>query len=136
MVMKMVNCTVGILLLISLSVAGYAQSQFSGRWQTKISPVTGKPAITISIVETGNKLSGTIVLTNPNGTQSDLPIMRPVANSSVLQFYTEDTRGMFQWRLTIEKSGRTALLHGSDPRPANEGGGGEMAIEEKLRKEG
>jgi len=116
---------------LALSVAALAQSQFGGKWQTKIAPVTGKPPITIYIVEIGNKLSGHIIFVKPNGTQYELPIVDPQVNGSVLKFHTE-VPNSFDWRMTLGKNTRTAHLHGND-RP---GEGGEMVIEYRLWKKG
>jgi hypothetical protein len=70
-----------------------------------------------------------MIRVKPNGTQEELLIVNPEVNGNVLKFHTENPFS-FDWRLTIVKSGRTALLHGND-RP---GEGGEMVIEFKLRK--
>ena len=129
--MRIVGRLGGLSLLLSLTVAAFAQSQVAGKWQTKIAPVTGKPTITINIIENGKKLRGTVVFVRPNGTQDDLPIIDPEVSENLLKFHTEAPFS-FDWRLTLRKSRRTAMLHGND-RP---GEGGEMVIEWRMWKKG
>lgn len=49
-------------IVICFSFVALAQSPFAGKWQTKTSRVTGKPTITLSIAESENRLSGTLLL--------------------------------------------------------------------------
>lgn len=120
--------------LVTLSVAALAQTQFVGKWQTRTSPVTGKPTITVSITEKENSLNGSVVLVNPDGTQRELPILSPEVGGKELQFHTYDQGTTFDWRLTLKKGNRKACLHGSDRRPAKGGQSGEMVIDEEVVK--
>jgi hypothetical protein len=127
--MRIVHRLICLSLLLGLSVAALAQSPFAGKWQTKTVRRTGKPPVTINIVATGNNLSGTIILVSPNGTEDELRITDPEVSENVLTFHTK-APSSFDWHMTLNKNGRTASLHGND-RP---GEGGEMVIEEKLKK--
>ncbi|MBS1853115.1 MAG: hypothetical protein JST79_19600 [Acidobacteria bacterium] len=120
--------------LLTLSVAVQAQTQFVGQWQTRTSPVTGKPTVTVNIAEKENSLNGTVILVNPDGTQRELPILSPEVGGKELQFHTDDEGATFDWRLTLKKGNRRAFLHGSDRRAAKGGQGGEMVIDEEVVK--
>jgi hypothetical protein len=120
--------------MICFSVVVLAESQFAGKWQTKTSRVTGKPTITVNIVETESKLSGTVVLVNPDRSEMEMPILSSELKGSALEFETKLQGTPFDWRLTLKKGGREAVLHGSDRRPSKGGQGGEMVIDEDVVK--
>jgi hypothetical protein len=129
-------CRLGLLVvLICLPLVVLAQSQFSGKWQTKTSRVTGKPTITVNITESENKLTGTVVLVNPDRSEMEIPILSPELKGETLEFETKLQGAPFDWRLTL-KGSREALLHGSDRRPSKGGQGGEMVIDEHVVKQG
>jgi hypothetical protein len=121
--------------LICLPLVALAQSQFVGKWQTKTSRVTGKPTITVNIVESENKLSGTVVLVNPDRSEMEMPILSSELKGETLEFETSLQGTPFDWRLTLKKGSREALLHGSDRRPSKGGQGGEMVIDEPVLKQ-
>src|SRR3954453_18271574 len=73
---------------ICLSIVALAQSQFAGKWQTKTSRATGKPTITVSIVESQNKLSGTVILVNPDRSEMEMPITTSELKGETLEFET------------------------------------------------
>ncbi len=95
----------------------------------KIARISGKAPITINIAATGNDLSGTIILVRPNGSEDELRIVDPEVLGNVLKFHTE-APSSFDWHMTLNKNRRAVSLHGNN-RP---GEGGEMGIEEKLKK--
>jgi hypothetical protein len=120
--------------VICFSVVALSQSQFAGKWQTKTSHATGKPTITVNIVESENKLSGTVVLVNPDRSEMEMPMLSPELKGATLEFETSLQGTPFDWRLTLKKGSREALLHGSDRRPSKGGQGGEMVIDEDVVK--
>jgi hypothetical protein len=121
-------------IVICFSVVALAESQFAGKWQTKASRVTGKPTITVNIAESESKLSGTVVLVNPDRSEMEMPIISSELKGEVLEFETNLQGTPFDWRLILKKGGREAVLHGSDRRPSKGGQGGEMVIEEDVVK--
>jgi hypothetical protein len=120
--------------VICFSGVALAQSQFAGKWQTKTSPVTGKRTITVNIIESENKLSGTVVLVNPDRSEMEMPILNPQLKGKTLEFETSLQGTPFDWRLTLKKGNASGLLHGTDRRPGKGGQGGEMVIEEHVVK--
>ena len=120
--------------VICFSVVGLAQSQFIGKWQTRTSSISGKPTITVNVIEIEKKLSGTVVLVNPDRGQLEMPILNPQLKGETLEFETNLQGTPFDWRLTLKKGGREACLHGGDRRPSKGGHGGEMVIEEDVIK--
>ena len=120
--------------VIWFSVVALGQSRFVGKWQTKTSSMTGKSTITVNIVEAENKLSGTVILVNPDRSEMEMPILSPALKGETLEFETSLQGTPFDWRLSLKKGGREALLHGSDRRPSKGGQGGEMVIEEEVVK--
>src|ERR1700680_2255850 len=131
-VMRTVSGLSFLAVVICFSVVALAQSQFAGKWQTKTSPVTGKRTITVNIIERENKLSGTVVLVNPDRTEMEMPILNPQLKGKTLEFETSLQGTPFDWRLTLKKGNASGLLHGTDRRPGKGGQGGEMVIEEHV----
>jgi hypothetical protein len=102
------------LLLVATLAVGASQSQFAGMWQTRISRVTQKSAITLNIVQEEHKFGGTVVLGNPDGSEIALPILNAKASGNVIEFETVLKADTFYWSLTVKKTGsRRGLLHGS-----------------------
>jgi hypothetical protein len=120
--------------VICFSIVALAQSQFAGKWQTKTSRVTGKPTITVNIVESQNKLSGTVILVNPDRSDMEMPILSSELKGETLEFETNLQGTTFDWRLRLKKGSQEAVLHGSDRRPSKGGQGGEMVIDEDVVK--
>jgi hypothetical protein len=133
-IMRTVSSLSVLAVVICFSFVALAQSQFAGKWQTKTSQVTGKPTITVNVVESENKLSGTIILVNPDRSEMTMPMLSPELKGETLEFETSLQGTPFDWRLTLKKGSREALLHGSDRRPSKGGQGGEMVIEEDVVK--
>jgi hypothetical protein len=124
-----------LLVLICLPLVALAQSQFAGKWQTKTSRVIGKPTITVNIVESQNKLSGTVVLINPDRSEMEMPILNPqLKGEDAFEFETSLQGTPFDWRFTLKKGNVSGLLHGTDRRTGKRGQGGEMVIEEHVVK--
>ena len=63
------------ILLVTATDARASQSQFAGTWRTRISTITRKSAITVRIVETGKTITGTVLLTNLDGKEIEVPIV-------------------------------------------------------------
>ena len=120
----------GLLLLLALTCSSpplYAQGRsFAGKWQTKISPVTGKHSITVDLSENEGKLGGTVILVNPDGSEMSEPILNPELSGQTLRFQTKAQKDMFDWSLTVKKGSAAALLHGSIR---------EMVIDERVVKQ-
>ncbi len=133
-IMRTVSSLSVLAVVICFSFVALAQSQFVGKWQTKTSQVTGKPTITVNVVESENKLSGTIILVNPDRSEMTMPMLSPELKGETLEFETSLQGTPFDWRLTLKKGSREALLHGSDRRPSKGGQGGEMVIDEDVVK--
>ena len=111
------------LLVAALTFAKQDSELFVGKWQTRISPVTRKHSITVNIIADGGRLSGTVVLVNPDSSEIEEPILNPKVSGTTLRFET-DAKGTFYWRLSLMKGSR-GLLHGSI---------GEMLIDEPVIK--
>jgi hypothetical protein len=133
-VMRTMHSLSFLAVLICFSVVALAQSQFVGEWQTKTSRLTGKPTITVNMIESENKLSGTVVLVNPDRSEMEMPILSPALKGKTLEFETSLQGTPFDWRLTLKKGDASGFLHGSDRRPGKGGQGGEMVIEERVFK--
>ena len=133
-VMRKVSNLSFLAVVICFSVVALAQSQFAGKWQTKTSPVTGKRTITVNIIEIENRLSGTVILVNPDRSQMEMPMLSPELNGKNLEFGTNLQGTPFDWRLTLKKSNVSGWLHGSDRRSGKGGQGGEMVIAERVFK--
>ncbi len=102
-----------MLLLVTFPSEGaFGQSQFAGTWQTvKANKLTGKHAITVIISVTQGKISGLVVLANPDASEIEEPILNGVPREQSLEFETRLGSDTFSWRLT-RKSKTTASLHG------------------------
>jgi len=124
--MKTVSGLNFLAVLVCLSVVAPAQSQFAGKWQTKISPARGKHSITLNIVVNEDKVDGKVVLVNPDRSESESPILNPELKRTTLKFETSLGNDKFNWRLTVKKGSREGLLHGSV---------GEMLIDERVVKQ-
>src|SRR5438874_92707 len=108
--MKTVSDLSFLAFVICFSMVAFAQLQFTGKWQTKTSGVTGKPTITVNIVESEKKLSGTVILVNPDHSQMEMPILNPELKGETLEFETTFQGALFDWRLTLKKGSREASL--------------------------
>src|SRR6266702_2026629 len=113
--------------LATIFAIGMPQSPFVGKWQTLVSRVTHKSAITVNIVEQEQRLGGTVVLVNPDASEIQLPIANvKVITENVIEFETHDKNDTFYWSLTVQKNRNRGLLHGSCR---------EMLIDERVRKQ-
>lgn len=113
--------------LLGLSGVAPAQSQFAGKWQTKVSPPTGKHLFTVNINLADGSIRGTMFLVDPvNGSEIESQITDAEWSEHVLEFKTKVRNSTFYWRLTLRKSNRKGLLHGSV---------GEMLIDEPVVKQ-
>jgi hypothetical protein len=99
-----------------------------GKWQTK-SGASKEIILTVAQKET---LRGSLLLVNPKGTSSELPLVNPVLAGNVLNFRTVDQGTTMEWKLTISSRGKKARLQGFDRRPGKFGKDGEMSIGLKL----
>lgn len=109
-----------------LSASALAQREFAGKWQTKISPTTGKHSITVNIVVKEGKIGGTVVVVNPpDGTEIEWPIVNPELSGRTLKFETSPKKGEFTWKLTLKAGGREGVLRGIT---------GHMLIDERVVK--
>jgi hypothetical protein len=125
--MKTVSGLNLLAVLLCFSVVAPAESQFAGKWQTKISPATGKHSITLNIVVNEGKIGGTVVLVNPpDRSELESPILNPELSGTTLKFETNHKNDKFSWQLTLKKDSREGLLHGSL---------GEMLIDERVVKQ-
>jgi hypothetical protein len=102
------------------------QSPFVGKWQTRVSRVTHKSAITVNIVGQEQRLGGTVVLVNPDASEIQLPIANVKVAENVIEFEAHDKNNTFYWTLTVQKNRNRGLLHGSCR---------EMLIDERVRKQ-
>ena len=59
---------IAAILLVATSAIGMPVP-FVGKWQTRVSRVTHKAAITVNIVEQEQRLGGTVVLDNPDASE-------------------------------------------------------------------
>ena len=117
---------IAAILLDATFAIGMPQSPFVGKWQTRFSRVTHKSAITVNIVEQEQRLSGTVVLVNPDASEIQLPIANVKVTENVIEFATHDKNDTFYWSLTLQKNRNRGLLHGSCR---------EMLIDERVRKQ-
>jgi hypothetical protein len=103
-----------VLVLCATLATGAAQSQFAGKWQTRVSRVTNKATITVNIVAQEQKLDGTVVLVNPDGSEIEVAIVNAKALGNLVEFETLVNADRFHWSLTLkgDRSSR-GLLHGS-----------------------
>ncbi len=120
--------------MLCCSVIASGNSKFVGEWQTRISPVTGKPSITVNVLANGNTFNGTVVFVNPDGTEIEMTLLSPELKGRTLTFQTNDGGMIYVWRMTLKLNGREGVLHGSDRRPAMRGQSGELVIEEPIVK--
>jgi hypothetical protein len=104
---------------------GVPQSQFIGKWQTRVSRVTKKSAITVNIMEQQQSLGGTVVLVNPDASEIELPMLNVKVTDNVIEYETRDRNETFHWSLTVQKKRGQGLLHGSCR---------EMLIDERVQK--
>lgn len=124
--MRTVRIVSYVTMLACLSVSALAQGQFAGKWQTRISPTTGKHSITVNIVVKEGQIGGTVVLVNPpDGSEIESPIVNPELNGRTLKFETNLKNDKFSWKLTLDEVNREGLLHGSM---------GHMLIDERVVK--
>jgi hypothetical protein len=77
-------------------------------------------------MEREQRLSGTVVLVNPDASEIELPILNVKIDGHVIEFETRDKSDTFYWSLTLKKNRDRALLHGSF---------GEMLIDEPVRRQ-
>ncbi|HEV2468856.1 MAG TPA: hypothetical protein VGS78_06650 [Candidatus Sulfotelmatobacter sp.] len=73
-----------VTLLATTFAVGMPQSPFVGKWQTRISRVTKKSAITVNIVQDQQKVGGTVVLVNPDASEIELPILNVKVTDKVI----------------------------------------------------
>lgn len=112
--MRTVGFMAQVAIVACVSGAALAQGQFAGKWQTKISPTTGKHSITVNIVVKEGKIVGTVVVVNPpDGSEIEWPIVNSGISGGTLRFETSLKNDKFIWRLTLKKGGRQGFLHGS-----------------------
>ena len=104
---------IAAILLVATSAIGMPQSPFVGRWQTRVSRVTHKAAITVNIVEQEQRLGGTVVLDNPDASEIQLPLANVKTTENVIEFETHDKNDAFYWSLTVRTNRNRGLLHGS-----------------------
>ncbi len=81
---------IAAILLAATFAIGMPQSPFVGKWQTRVSRVTHKSAITVNIVEQEQRLGGTVVLVNPDASEIQLPIANVKGAENVIEFETHD----------------------------------------------
>lgn len=125
--MKSVKCVLCCMALLCLSSLAFAQAQFAGKWQTKISPATGKHLFTVNLEVRDKKVTGTVVLVDPvDGNEIESDIFNAEQNTGALEFETKVRQGTFHWRLTLAKGNREGLLHGNV---------GELVIDERVVKQ-
>jgi len=115
----------GIILLATTVASEMPPSPFAGKWHTRTSQVTHKSGITVNIMEREQRLSGTVVLVNPDASEIELPILNVTINGYLIEFETHDKNDTFHWSLTLKKNRDRALLHGSCR---------EMLIDEPVRR--
>jgi hypothetical protein len=60
---------IAVMLFAATFAIGMPQSPFVGKWQTRVSRVTRKSAITVNLVEQERRLGGTVVLVNPDASE-------------------------------------------------------------------
>ncbi len=124
--MRIVGVIIWVTVVACLSISALAQDQFVGKWQTRISPVTGKHSITVNIAAKEGKIGGAVVLVSPpDGSEIEWPIVNAVINGKALTFETGPETDKFTWKLTLRNGGRKGLLRGS---------GRHMLIEEPVVK--
>ena len=111
-------------ILLATVAIGMPQSPFVGKWQTRMSRVSHKSAITVNIVEQEQRLGGTVVLVNPDASEIQLPIANVKVTENMIEFETHDKNDTFYWSLRVHRS--RGLLHGSCR---------EMLIDERMRKQ-
>jgi hypothetical protein len=63
---------------------------FAGTWQTRKSSLTGKVNLTVTIVQKGDAVTGTVAFLNPDSTTQQLPIAKPEIKDNTLNFQTAD----------------------------------------------
>ena len=114
-----------IAFLIGFSSLAVAQAEFAGKWQTKKSSVTGKHSISVNVAVNDGKVSGTVVLVNPDGSEVESSMHNVELRHDTFEFETKEGNDTFHWRLILEKGGRRGRLQGSV---------GEMLIDEKVAK--
>ena len=115
-----------LVLVVGLSSFSVAQQQFVGKWQTKVSPATGKHLFTLNIEVKGGKIGGTIVLVDPvDGSEIPSGILNAELSGETLEFESKVRNDTFNWRLTL-KGHKRGLLHGSMR---------EMVIDEPVLKQ-
>jgi hypothetical protein len=117
---------IAAILLAATFAIRNAAAPFIGKWQTPVSRVTHKSAITVNIVEQEQRLGGTVVLVNPDASDIQLPIANVKVTENVIEFETHDQNDTFYWSLTVQKNRNRGLLHGRCR---------EMLIEERVRKQ-
>ena len=106
-----------------------AHAQFAGNWQSPPVVATGKPIYTVRILESDDKISGTLIQVFPDGNQQTWPILKPEVNDGSLLFQTQDRGMTYQWRLTPNGNTRRGRLHGVQVPTAAGRHGGEVVID-------
>src|SRR6266851_6445103 len=111
--MRFSTLIAAVILLATTAASEMQTSPFVGKWHTRTSGVTHKSGITVNIDERGQRLSGTVVLVNPDASEIELPILNVKITENVVDFETHDKGDTFYWTLTLQKKHARALLHGS-----------------------
>jgi hypothetical protein len=117
---------VAAILLAATFGIGMPRSPFVGKWQTRVSRVTHKSAITVNIVKQEPRFGGTVGLVNPDASEIELPILNVKVTDNVIEFEAHDKNDTFYWSLTVQKNANRGLLHGSCR---------EMLVDEPMRKQ-
>ena len=117
---------IAAILLAATFAVGMPQSPFVGKWQTRVSRVTHKSAITVNIAEQEERLGGTVALVSPDMSEIQLPIANVKVTENVIEFETHDKNDTFYWSLTVQENRKRGLLHGRCR---------EMLIDERVRKQ-
>ena len=115
-----------VILLATTLAVGMPQSTFVGKWETRISRLTKKSAITVNIVEHDQRIGGTVVLVNPDASEIELRMLNIKVTDRAIEFETHDENDTFYWSLTLQENSKRGLLHGSSR---------EMLIDERVRKQ-
>jgi VWFA-related protein len=102
-------------------------SPFAGVWQSRVSPIAGKPSVTINISVSEGVAGGLVTLVNADGTEIRAPIVNAVIYGERLVFGSTFENGTtYSWRMSLKKNGEEATLHGSV---------GEVVVEEAVFKQ-
>lgn len=125
-IMRILRLLQSLPLFICLSLPGLAQSSpFIGTWETHKSSPTARAAITVTIVQNGEALIGTVYLAHLDSGSERLEFNKSSRDADVLCFTTPVDEEGFYWKLTLGKGAKTGVLKGSYH---------EMLIDEKVKK--